>query len=192
MLLSSQNLQSLWTFELILTWKVLLYQLIQVILDYCLMWPVTEGNHHSLSWLTPCLIYWTSYPLTWGVGKACSYILEQLFVSSSIMSASNTKDNLNFITTCGKCSSWFLFMKSCFPRMVWNTRTFMLYKDMAISFQSLWHCPLVMILSHVRLSCFFLVLQENRTALLPKSRSSSSWPLPFKPHNGPHKNWTTN
>ena len=120
--LRSQNLQALGTFRLMLPLKRLTYQLWkQVILDHCLVWPVTKGKRHGLSWLSPrsttgishspsesvstdYFTYWAIYLLTmsWGSGKKFNYILEQS-VFSSMMIASSIKDDLNFITACGKC-----------------------------------------------------------------------------------------
>lgn len=93
----------------------------QVILDHCLVWPVSKGKHHRLNWLSPWstagmshnpsesistdyFTYWAIYlpTMSWGNGKKFNYILKQS-VFSPKMIASTIKANLNFITACGKC-----------------------------------------------------------------------------------------
>lgn len=144
--LRSQNLQALRTFRLMLPLKRLTYQLWkQVILNPYLVWPVTKGKRHGLSWLFPWsttgishspsesvstdyFTYWAIYLLTmsWGSGKKFNYILEVCLLIND--DSFEYKRQLKFYNSMGKmlplCSlSW----SSAVHKMLWNTQAVLQY-----------------------------------------------------------------
>ena len=137
---------------------------LQIIVDYCPVWPVTEEKHHGPSWLCPWstsmgISHILSTSTSWVISFIeqfapwlCLEVMERHSATSGTIILLINNDSFQYKRQPKFCNSMWEMLplfsfspSSAFHKMMENTWTFLFYKEICHNnYQSSWDLKLIM------------------------------------------------